>query len=173
MKKTIAMCALALMTIGLSSAHASDEANTRNVRFNFSCPNMLGVKVAADGTAIPTTGPVFDVYARVFADVEHGRTPDLSSLTASSSARNLNNYIAILKNGDLVFADMAVLYSNVKDVVITGSNGTSPALIVKRAEHTMTYDAALKFGDHIVAEGTCTVSTTPVVDEEVEASVLQ
>ena len=111
--------------------------------------------------------------ARVFADVERGRAPDLESLTASSTTRNLNNYISILKNGDLVFADSAVLYSNVRDVVITGSNGVSPALIVKRAEHTMRYDAALKFGDSIVAEGYCNVSTTPVADEEIDATVLQ
>lgn len=159
MKKTIALCALALMTLGLSAAHA-DDSGAKLVRFDFDCDNMLGVDHVLD-SATPTTGPVFNVDAVVFANVERNATPSLQSIMNS---RDVNNFISIKKSGALVFADTAILYSNVRDVVITGSNGVSPALVVERPHHfgddNMCYDSALQFNGHTVAEGQCCVHTS-------------
>jgi hypothetical protein len=176
MKKTIALCALALMSIGLSSAHAADDLNTRPFRFDFSC-TFTGVP--ADHTQAPTptdgTPASFTANARVFADVQKNSTPSLETLMKSHS---MNNYIAISRNGSLVFADMAVLYSNEKNVVITGSNGVSPAIDIARFDHVtrggdMCHKSDLKFGDHVAATGECCVHTTPAWGGDEDQTELQ
>jgi hypothetical protein len=175
MKKTIALCALALMSIGLSSAHAADDLNTRPFRFDFSC-TFTGVP--ADHTQAPTptdTPASFTANARVFADVQKNSTPSLETLM---KAHNMNDYIAIFRNGGLVFADMAVLYSNEKDVVITGSNGVSPAIDIARYDHVtrggdMCHKSWLKFDDHVAAVGECCVHTTPAWDRDEVQTELQ
>jgi hypothetical protein len=173
MKKTIALCALALITVGFSSARAADDVNTRPFRFDFAC-TFTGV--AADVQApTPTDGTApssFTASARVFADVQKNSTPSLETLETLANSQNMNDYIAIFRDGGLVYADSAVLYSNPHHVVITGSNGTSPALVIDRDDHrvaadgNMCHKSALKFGDHVAAIGECCVKTTPVRGEE-------
>ena len=181
MKKVLVMCVLALTTTMMTTAaHASEAAirDTKLFRFDFSCDFGGHVATTEDGTTFldPEDPASFRADARVFADVN----TDHATMDSLQMSQNLNNYISISRDGQLIFADSAVLYSNVRDVVITGSNGVSPSITVKRDnkplvnldDKPMCYDSWLRFGDRNGIPGQCCVKTTPVVLTE-NASALQ
>jgi hypothetical protein len=185
MKQVLVMCALALTatltaTTMTTMAHASNETarDTKTFRFDFSCNFTKTAMTTEDGTTFldPEDPATFLANARVFADVD----TDHVTMDSLRTSRNQNNYISISRNGNLLFADSAVLFSNVHDVVITGSNGVSPSITVKRDNKPMTdlgatpmcYDSWLHFGDRHGIPGQCCVKTTPVVLTE-NASALQ
>jgi hypothetical protein len=169
MKQLLVLCALALMTTWVQASDAN-ILDVKTFRFDFSCDFGAPGKT----TILEPQTSTFHADARVFADADVNNV----TMNALQVSHNLNNYVSISRNGNLVFADTAVLFANEHDVVITGSNGVSPSITVKRDNRPLTdrtpsmcYDSSLRFGDRHEFSGQCCVKTKQIGPTEFDETL--
>ncbi len=172
MKSQIAAALVSVLALSsfTRAADSNPPANERHLfEFNFQCS-------FAQPTPIPTVtagrgGNEILAAAQVFATVKDQR--DWSAEITTD--RNFRNKLAVLKDGDLIYAAGANLESRLEFVEIEGLNG-GPQIFIKRHENPvlshewMRFDAWIKLhGER--TDGECQVHAEPA--HETGASIVQ
>jgi hypothetical protein len=183
MKKTIAFSLFAMLAsfTAAHAAHPSDDQRwaERLFRFDFQCE--FGKTMSASEQ---TKGREFEAVARVFANVrvDHDSHSSESMFDNAVQTEGLRNLLAVARNGNLFYADGALLSSGKREVVIAAANGQRLAIVIPRKDHDspsaewMVYPAALILGEHKIP-GACEVRARPVekgheYDEENQQTVV-
>ncbi|MFL5812547.1 MAG: hypothetical protein ACJ763_03135 [Bdellovibrionia bacterium] len=165
MKKTIAFSLFALLA-SFATAHAADDQRwaERLFRFDFNC--TFGNQMTASEQQ---RGREFEAVARVFANVrvDHESHNVENMFDNAVQTEGLRNLLAVARNGNLFYADGALLNSGKREVVIAAANGQRLAIVIPRKDHDapaaewMLYPAALILGEHKIP-GACEVRARPV-----------
>jgi hypothetical protein len=175
MKKTIAFSLFALLASfttaqsapAVSAVPAADDQRwaERLFRFDFKCEFERHDTTATD----QGSHNEFEAVARIFANVRvdhdsHGSDNVFDNAVQTEGLRNL---LAVARNGNLFYADGAILNSGKREVVIAAANGQKLAIVIPRKDHDapaiewMKYYAALIIGNHKIP-GQCQVRARPV-----------
>jgi hypothetical protein len=167
MKKSIILSVMALLAT-VTTAHAAEDQRwaERLFRFDFQCE----FDRHHDGATTQTERhSEFEAVARIFANVRADHESHLmdDAFDNAVQAEGLRNLLAVARNGNLFYADGAILASGKREVVIAAANGQRLAIVIPRRDHDapaaewMKYRSFLILGEHKIP-GNCEVRARPV-----------
>jgi hypothetical protein len=167
MKKSIILSVMALLAT-VTTAHAAEDQRwaERLFRFDFKCEFD---RHQGDATTQSDRRNEFEAVARVFANVRTDQGSHLmdDAFDNAVQAEGLRNLLAVARNGNLFYADGAILASGKREVVIAAANGQRLAIVIPRRDHDaptaewMKFRSFLILGEHKIP-GHCEVRARPV-----------
>ncbi len=169
MKKVFSWGVMALLA-SITTAQAADPIirDSRIFRFDFSC-QFENHKDAATGVVQDVKGDEFEAAARVFARVPHHGSGSTSAniLDDAIQVKSLRNLLAVARDGNLFYADGALLDSGKRKVIIAAATGQRLAIEIPRHDRDsvsaewMKHKAFLVI-DNRVVPGNCNVRARPI-----------